>query len=415
MKKVTTIARRRAADTSSQSDRAFEPLGPDALSDAIRTKVRDFIRQLVDEELEVTLGAGSYERNAGRRGYRHGSEQRRIGTSLGPVELEVPRARLRQPDGCSKEFRSRLLPRYSRRARAVDNAIIGAYLGGVNTRKLRGALRPLLRGTALSKSAVSRLVMRLKAEFDTWKLRRVDDEGCVYLYLDGFGVKVRAGGQISRMTVLCVVGVKADGTKVLLALDLAGSEAEDAWRPVLDDLVARGLCTPKLCVTDGCGGLENAIAAVWGNVRVQRCAVHKLRNLLAKAPVHAQDAIKDDFHAIMYAASETDARAAYARFVSRWRGKCQKVVDSLEEAGDRLLTFYGFPPSQWRALRTTNVIERLNGEFRRRVKTQSSLPSEQSVLVLLFSLVASGHIRLRRIDGWQDMAHVAATTLNSAA
>jgi transposase-like protein len=415
MKKVTTIRARRGATSSPLPEAAFEPLGPDALSDAIRSKVRGFIRELIVEELDAALGAGNYERSGARRGYRHGTEERTLGTSLGPVELDVPRARLKQPDGSSKEWRSRLIPRYSRRARAVDNAVIGAYLAGANTRKLKGALRPLLRGTALSKSAVSRIVTRLKGEFDEWRRRPLHDESCVYLYLDGFGVRVRSGGQVSRMTVLAVVGVRADGTKVLLALELAGGEAEHAWAPLLSGLSARGLRTPLLCVVDGSLGLENAIASVWGNVPVQRCAVHKLRNLLAKAPVHAQDAVKDDFHAIIYATSESEAKSAYNRFIARWRGKCQAVVDSLEEAGERLLTLFRFPPSQWKALRTTNIIERLNEEFRRRIKTQSSLPTEDSVLVLLFSLVASGHVRLRRIDGWQDIAHVTNNALNSAA
>ena len=347
--------------------------------------------------------------------YRNGSEQRTLCTSLGPTELTIPRARLTQQNGTTTEWRSRLIPRYRRRAHSIDNAVLGAYLDGVNTRRLKGALRPLLRNTPLSKSAISRVVERLKAEFERWRTRRLDDENCVYLYLDGFGVKVRCGGHVVRMTLLVVVGVRLDGSKVLLALDRAGSEAEQAWKPLLEDLVARGLPTPWLCVVDGCPGLDRAIAGVWNDVPVQRCAVHKLRNLLAKAPAHAQSAVKDDFHAIVYAETEAAARDAYARFVARWRGRCQGVVDSLEEAGDRLLSFYAFPPSQWKSLRTTNVIERINEEFRRRIKTQASLPNEECVLVLVFSLVASGQVRLRRIDGWQDIALVTSRTLHHAA
>jgi transposase-like protein len=417
MKKVTTLRTQResSSNTANTAPAAFEPLGPDLLAEALRGRIRGAIQSIIDEELSKCLGAGSYERTGKRLGYRHGTEQRKLSTSLGPVELEVPRARLRERDGSTKEWRSQMLPRYSRRARSVDNAILGAYLAGANTRKLRGALRPLLRGTPLSKSAISRVVTRLKGEFEDWKQRPLDDEDCVYLYLDGFGVKVRTGGRLSRMTVLAIVGVKADGTKVLLALDMAGSEAEEAWKPMLEGLVARGLGAPKLCIIDGCAGLANAIAAVWGGAEVQRCAVHKLRNLIAKAPDHAVDAIRDDFHDIVYAKNEAEARKAYARFLSRWKGKCQKVVESLEEAGEQLLTFYRFPASQWKALRTTNVIERLNEEFRRRIKTQSSLPAEDSALVLLFSLVASGHVRLRRIDGWQDIIQTKQPTLQSAA
>lgn len=411
MKTTTTKTTRAAVRALPQPDRPFEPFGPDPLADAVRSKVRGLVLDLINEEIEVALGAGSYERTSERRGYRNGSEERRLATSFGPTEFTVPRARIAQDDGTTKEWRSRLIPRYRRRARSIDNAVLGAYLGGVNTRKLKGALRPLIRNTPLSKSAVSRVVERLKAEFEQWRTRPLSDETCVYLYLDGFGVKVRCGGRVSRMTVLAIVGVRVDGTKVLLALAHAGSEAEEAWKPVLEDLVARGLRAPRLCIIDGCIGLDNALAGVWKGVPVQRCTVHKLRNLLGKAPNHAHDAVRDDFHAIVYAKSEREAREAYVRFVARWRGKCQSVVDSLEEAGEQLLTFFGFPSSQWKTLRTTNVIERLNEEFRRRIKTQASLPNEDSVLVLLFSIVASGHVRLRRIDGWQDIA----LTLNQAA
>ena len=139
---------------------------------------------------------------------------------------------------------------------------------------------------------------------------------------------------------------------------------------------------------------------------MQRCCVHKLRNLERKAPKHALLEIRDDFHRVVYAASAEAAHTAYVAFERTWGKRCPGVVTSLREGGDELLTFFGFPKAQWKALRSTNVIERLHGEFRRRVKTQGSLPSEQAALVLLFSLVASGQIRLRRIDGWRKIAAV---------
>jgi len=139
---------------------------------------------------------------------------------------------------------------------------------------------------------------------------------------------------------------------------------------------------------------------------VQRCCVHKLRNLERKAPKHALLEIRDDFHRIVYAASAEAAHTADVAFERTWGKRCPGVVTSLREGGDQLLTFFGFPKAQWKALRSTNVIERLHGEFRRRVKTQGSLPSEQAALVLLLSLVASGQIRLRRIDGWRKIAAV---------
>jgi transposase-like protein len=139
---------------------------------------------------------------------------------------------------------------------------------------------------------------------------------------------------------------------------------------------------------------------------VQRCCVHKLRNLERKAPKHALAEIRDDFHRIVYAASLEAARGAWTAFERSWGKRCPGVVTSLREGGDELLTFLTFPKTQWKTLRTTNTIERLHEKFRRRVKTQGSLPTEDAALVLLFSLVASGQIKLRRIDGWRKIAAV---------
>jgi len=171
-------------------------------------------------------------------------------------------------------------------------------------------------------------------------------------------------------------------------------------------LKARGLRAPLLAVIDGNPGLRQALGRTWPSTGVQRCAVHKLRNLERKAPKHALDDLREDFHRIVYAASGEAGRTAYTAFERKWAKRCPGVVRSLQEGGAELLTFFTFPKSQWKTLRTTNVIERLNGEFRRRVKTQGSLPTEDAALILLFGLVASGQIRLRRIDGWRKIAAV---------
>ncbi len=157
---------------------------------------------------------------------------------------------------------------------------------------------------------------------------------------------------------------------------------------------------------DGHAGLRRAVELVWPRAAVQRCCVHKLRNLERKAPKHALAEIRDDFRRIVYAASADAARAAFVAFERTWAKRCPGVVTSLREGGEELLTFFCFPKAQWKTLRTTNVIERLHEEFRRRVKTQGSLPTEDAALVLLFSLVVSGQIKLRRIDGWRKIAAV---------
>jgi transposase-like protein len=211
---------------------------------------------------------------------------------------------------------------------------------------------------------------------------------------------------LKRRCHLGVVGVLPDGHKHLLALELCGGESFASWKGCLDDLIARGLRVPVLAIIDGNAGLRRAVGLVWPRAAVQRCCVHKLRNLERKAPKHARADIRDDFHRIVYAANGDAARTAYATFERTWAKRCSGVVTSLREGDDELLTFFRLPKAQWKALRSTNVIERLHEEFRRRVKTQGSLPSEDAALILLFSLVASGQIKLRRIDGWRKIAVV---------
>lgn len=387
----------------------------DPLTEAIRGEIRRTVETILQEELEAALGAKAYERIAQRLGYRNGSEERQLTTSLGKTTLAVPRGRLfslRDPEGGPQgkavEWRSSLLPRYARRAKAVDDAILGLYLGGVNTRRIKVALKPLLRDAPLSKSTISRLVARLKESFERWLNRSLQEEPLVYLYLDAVSVKVRVAGKVCSMSVLVALGVRGTGEKVLLDLALRGGESKEAWRGVLEGLVSRGLPTPRLIIADGHPGLRAAIEELWSGIDVQRCTVHKLRNLLAHAPRHAHDTVREDFHAIVYADSLAEAQAAYQRFIRKWEKRCVGVVKSLLEANQEILTFYRYPPSQWKCLRTTNVIERLHGEFRRRVKTQAALPSEGAVLVLLYGLMASGQIRLRRIDGWRDLPRVMA-------
>src|SRR2546427_2988127 len=232
------------------------------------------------------------------------------------------------------------------------------------------------------------------------------DLDVVYVYLDGFALRVRTAGKVVSVPVLGVVGVLTDGRKHLLALELCAGESLAAWKGCLDDLVARGLRAPVLAIIDGNAGLRRAVGEIWPRAAVQRCSVHKLRNVERKAPKHAFAEIRDDFHRIVYAASADAARAAYATFERVWGKRCPGVARSLKEGGDELLTFFRFPIAQWKALRITNTIERLHEEFRRRVKTQGSLPTEDAALVLLFSLVASGQVKLRRIDGWKRITAV---------
>lgn len=378
------------------------PWQKDILSEGIRVRVREAIREIVNEELDAVLGAGAYERSLARRGYRNGTRMRTITTSQGKTEFAMPRGVMWEGDQ-EVEWQSTVVPRYQRRSAQVDGALLGMYFGGVNTRKVKQAIKILFKEAPLSRSTISRIIGKLKVYFEAWRTRSLSSERLPYLYMDGIYVKVRCGGRVGRLPVLAVVGIRPNGEKILLALDIRGGESEEAWKGVLADLVRRGLKRPKLAVIDGSPGLSSAIAITWPGLEKQRCTVHKLRNLLSHAPEALQEEIKTDFNAVVYADDEATARAAYDGFVKKWRKLSEGVAHSFEEAGLELLTFYRYPKSQWKSLRTTNLIERLNQEWRRRIKTQVSFPTESAVLLMLWGLVASGMIRMHRLGGYEDM------------
>jgi putative transposase len=378
--------------------------GKGALEDLLRERIRATIEAIIEEELEVVLGAGRSERvGAMRAGYRHGKRARKLTTSLGATTITMPRARIEDAQGQRREWHSHMIPRYQRRTARVDEAILGVYLSGTNTRRLRGALAPLLRGAPLSKDAVSRLVGRLREDFEAWAQRELGELKIRYLFLDGWYPRVRIGKKRVRVPVLVTLGVCANGQRVVLDLRLAGGESKEAWLDAVRSLGARNLGTPVLAVIDGNPGLAAALKMQWPELAIQRCTNHKLWNLLAKAPAHLREELAEDYRRMIYALSRETVEQARVAFQRKWKLRCKAVSASFEEAGDELFTFTAFPASQWKALRTTNALERINEEFRRRTKTQASLPSEEAVLFLLFGLLRSGQVKLHRLIGWQDL------------
>ncbi len=369
----------------------------------LRDGVRRAIETVLDEELLAALGADDHVRTPTRRGYRHGTVERTVTTREGTRAITVPRGRMRRPDGTVAEFQSTVVPRYARRTREVDDALLGCYFGGVNSRRIRAALKPLFGDAHFSKSAVSRVVARVKAHFTAWQERPLTDERYAMLFLDGFHLRVRMAGRVISVPVLAALGVTETGQKQLVALQLAAAEATASWSGLLGDLQRRGLPAPLLVITDGHAGLKKALEA-WPTVRVQRCTTHKARNLVDACPVHARKEVLRDYHRLIFAADGLAARAAYDAFLKKWTTLCPPVARSLEEAGLDVLTFYGFPKAMWKSLRTTNALENLNREFRRRTKTQASFSTEAAALTVLFGLVSVGQIVFRKIDGHQDLA-----------
>jgi len=384
----------------------------DPIEARIRDRVREIIQAMIEEELAATLMRPRYGRLAkdaatdavpAAVGHRHGHRPRTLMGTFGRVELELPRARLNTAGGATTEWHSRVLRTYQRRTLAADELIASTYLAGTNTRRVRQALAAVFRG-AVGKDVVSRVWRKVKGDWDAWNARSLTDEPIVRLILDGTAVRVRLDRQATSISLLVVIGVRADGQKVLLSVKNMGGESTEAWRAVLDDLVGRGLCRPQFLIVDGAAGLERAIAMLWDGVPVQRCTVHKHRNLLANAPDRLHEEITADYTEMIYAATPEEAAARRKAFLRKWRVRCRAVADSLEEAGDRLFTFTRLPPSQWKSARTTNAIERLHEEFKRRIKTQTVLPSAETAAMLFWALLASGQINMRRVDGWPTLA-----------
>jgi putative transposase len=386
----------------------------DPIETGVRERVREFIHAMIEGELDMSLSRPRYARGAkpsighgegaiGAIGYRHGHRSRSLLGSFGRVEIEVPRARLNTADGKTTEWKSKALRAYQRRTLVADALIAGSYLAGTNTRRVRRALAALF-GGAVGKDTVSRVWRKVKTDWEAWNARSLVEEPIVRLILDGTVVRVRLDRKATSISLLVVIGVREDGQKVLLAIRSMGGESTEAWRSVLDDLIKRGLRRPEFLVVDGAPGLEKAIAAVWDGVPVQRCTVHKHRNLLAHAPERLHEEIGADYTDMVYAATSEEIEARRKAFIRKWRLKHRAVADSLEEAGERLFTFTRLPPSQWRSARTTNAIERLHEEFKRRIKTQTVLPSAETAAMLFWALLASGQINMRKVDGWKTLA-----------
>ena len=379
--------------------------GYDPIEDRLRQTVRATIEALFEEELEAFIGRCRYGRCEGaQKGYRHGHRERQLTGTFGAETVRVPRARIEDDAGKITEWRSKALPRYQRLTKKAEALIAAVYLAGTNTRRVKRALAGLFEG-AVGKDVVSRAWRKVKVDWDAWSARSLGDEDIVRLILDGTVIKTRLDRKATNISVLAAIGVRRDGQKVLLSIRNMGGESTAAWGAFLGDLDARGLKRPEFVIIDGAPGLEAALVALWGEaLPIQRCTVHKHRNLLGHAPKTMHDELTEDYRDMIYAGTAAEIETRRKAFLRKWRLKCRAVADSLEEAGERLFTFTRLDPSQWKSARTTNAIERLNEEFRRRIKTQTVLPCAETVPMLLWALLASGQIQMRKVDGWETLS-----------
>jgi transposase-like protein len=242
------------------------------------------------------------------------------------MEIAMPRARLDTAEGRTTEWKSTALRAYQRRTRQADSLIAGAYLAGTNSRRVCRALAAVF-GGAVGKDTVSRVWRKVKADWDARNnARALNDEPTVRLIFDGTVVGVRLDRKATAIPLLVVLGVREDGQKVLLAVKNMGGETSQAWRTVLDDLVKRGLRKPEFLIVDGATGLEQALAALWGDVPTQRCTVHKHRNLLAHAPQRLHNEISADYNDMVYATSAAEIEQRRRAFIRKWRPNARRSL-----------------------------------------------------------------------------------------
>ena len=346
----------------------------------------------LEEEVTAHLLRQPYERSQGKiRGYRNGHRERQINCGSGIIKVSVPRV-----SDTEEIFRSQLLEAWQRRSRLLEETIPLLYVEGLSTRDFKRALKPLWGESGLSRSSISRANKALKEAFNNWRCRDLSLEDIIYLFLDGIYLGVR-GNSRSKEAVLVAHGITREGKRVLLHLSLGGKESTESWKGVLNDLVERGLRRPQLITVDGNPGLLRAIKDIWPEVPRQRCAVHRIRNVLARVPKKKQEKVRKAIHRIFYAACLDDARDEARQFLYCYSREfptaCETLVKHLEEC----LTFYRFPERHWRHIRTSNVIERSFKEVKRRTRVIGRFPNETSALVMVFSLLEEERMKWQKV------------------
>jgi transposase-like protein len=348
-------------------------------TDFLRQAVHHFVQELMEEEVAVLIGADRYERSDERTTQRNGVRHRQWDTRVGTLDLAIPKLRT------GSYFPGWLEPR-RRSEQALVTVVAEAYLLGVSTRKVE-ALVQTLGIASLSKSEVSRLCASLDSQVQAFLTRRLD-ANYPYVYLDARYEHVREDERVQSMAVVIAYGIKSDGVREVLGLDVTASEDLEHWRTFLQSLMARGVRGVRLVISDAHPGLKQAIAEVFLGASWQRCRVHFLRNLLARVPKSAQAMVAATVRPIFQQQSREQAQAQLAQVCALLRPRFPKVVELLEAAEEEILAFYDFPSEHWRQLYSTNPLERLNKELKRRSAVVGIFPNRHSVIRLFGALLA---------------------------
>jgi transposase-like protein len=370
----------------------------------VREQAQEFIQQILEEEVTELLGRGKSERREGvdaPAGYRNGfGKPRHLTMSSGTITLRRPRVR-----DLDERFESRVLPLFARRTKEVGALIPELYLHGLAEGDFDLALRGLLGEDApLSKPTIRRLKAVWAEEFEAWNRRSLEGREVVYVWVDG--IYVKAGFERDKAALLVVIGAMSDGTKEVLTVTSGYRESTESWTGVFRDLKARGLVEPRLLVADGNPGIWAAAAQVWPGAEEQRCWNHKMRNVLDRLPKREQAEAKELLRAIVYAPTEAEALEAREVFRKRYGPWYPKAVETLEDDWERMVTFYSFPESHWKHLRTTNVVESPFAAVRLRTSAAKRFKQVEHATALIWKLLTVAEKRFRKLDAPHQLKNV---------
>ena len=355
---------------------------PDELFEMIRADVKENVGQylsaLMETELTGFLGRGRYERVEGEINHRNGSYGRKYTLKgIGEIGVNVPRDR-------NGEFSTQVIPRSKQYEDALREDLCAMFLAGVSTRTL-SLMSERLIGRRISAMEVSNASKELSRSVEAWRERDLSSESIKYMYVDGTLFSMRVDGSVDKVPVLVVIGVTQEGYRTVLAVQSGDKESAAIWREFFKDIKRRGLDSSKvvLGIMDGLPGLEKVFLEEFPNARVQRCQVHVARNVLAKVPKKLKKTIADEVRSIFYATSRKKALEFFEQLKSRWEKDLPSAVKCLANSLESCLTYLHFPEEEWICLRTTNVIERVNKEFKRRTKPMEIVAGERACYTLL--------------------------------
>jgi len=353
----------------------FEMLRIDLKSAAERA-----VSELIKTELTLFLGRQRYERKNGKnKNYRNGGYRRNYTVKgIGPVEIKVVRDR-------KGEFKSRLVKRYDRYDKALAGDILAMFLSGMSTRNIEMFSSQLF-GRKISSGEVSNINKEVTSTIEKWRTRPLMDMRIKYLFIDGVNFNIRVSRKIVKVPMLIVIGVTHDNKRIFLTIQQGDKEKASTWREIFRDMkYVRGLNKDdiQLGIMDGLPGLEKVFSEEFPNAKTQRCTVHVTRNVLTKVPRSMRKEVGDKLTDIFYAPDKKSAIENYETFANEYQKTIPSAVDCLGRNIKSCLTFFSFPEHEWISLRTTNAIERVNKEFKRRTKPMEILAGENSAYLLL--------------------------------